>query len=67
MAKKLCAEIKDRFAKILDVSHPEYDPIYAISTFLDPKYSFTLDEEQIDIAVVEIKGQVCNRMFAYAA
>ncbi len=62
----MCAEMKERFAKILDVSHPEYDPIYAISTFFDPKYAFTLDDEQIEIAAAEIKRLVCTRMFAYS-
>ena len=33
------------------------DPIYVISTFLDPKYAFTLDDEQIENAVAEIKRQ----------
>jgi hypothetical protein len=59
----MSTEIKERFKKIRDVSHPEYNPIYAVSTFIDPKYAFTLDDEQIGIAIAEIKRMVCTRIF----
>lgn len=58
IAKKLSSDIKERFAKIRDVSHPEYDPIYAIATFFDPKYALTLESEQFDNAISEIKQMV---------
>lgn len=58
ISTKLKTEIKQRFAKILDVTDFDYDPIFSVATFLDPRYALSLGEEHVESAIREIKRLV---------
>lgn len=47
-------ELKQKFAKLTDCNNCNYDPIFAVSTLLDPRYKFVLNARQVQIASEQI-------------
>ena len=48
------AELKCRFGKLSDADHFDYEPLFIISTLLDPRYKLLLNSEQVHSAKEEL-------------
>ena len=58
---KLTEEIQRRFSYILDPDQPNFEPIYAVATALDPRFRLVLNDGQINAARRRIMQIVsCN-------
>ncbi|RDD43330.1 hypothetical protein TrispH2_004461 [Trichoplax sp. H2] len=47
-------ELKHKFSKWIDCNNYNYEPIFAVSTLLDPRYKFVLNPNQIQVASQQI-------------
>ena len=54
----LSNEVRIRFARVLTVQSIDFDPIFALATFLDPRYSLLLDDEMLNMAKRELTSMV---------
>ena len=50
----LSNEVLIRFARVLTVQRIDFDPIFALAKFLDPRYSLLLDDEMLNMAKREL-------------
>lgn len=58
VAVALESEMRRRFTRIFDVSNATFDAIYALSSFLDPKYSASFDDDILSVIKIEIHNLV---------
>ena len=54
----LSNEVRIRFARVLTVQSIDFDPIFALAMFLDPRYSLLLDDETLNMAKRELTSMV---------
>ena len=54
----LSNEVRIRFARVLTVQRIDFDPIFALAKFLDPRYSLLLDDEMLNMAKRELTSMV---------
>ena len=54
----LSNEVRIRFARVLTVQSIDFDPIFALATFLVPRYILLMDDEMLNMAKRELTSMV---------
>lgn len=63
--RRLKANLDSRFSRVYTPAAINFDPIYALATYLDPRYTLLLDGDLLDLAKRELKLLVSSTNIFY--